>query len=227
MEEGIPCGFSVHRAYGRYLFRDLKRVRFTNFEIRSKAKHIFEKADPYAFYAEIRPKSASIVYDINKYRGTTPVDENAFKKKLAGIACFSIRSPSWFMDEDDRRGQQISHLSGELADKLIGYVKKMGYTHIELLPVSEHPLDASWGYQTIGYFAPTSRHGKPEDFMYFVDKCHQADIGVILDWVPAHFPTDGHGLGFFDGTYLYEHADPRKGFHPDWGTKIFNSAEKR
>ncbi len=197
------------------------------FEILSKInKHLSEKADPYAFYAEIRPKSASIVYDINRYQW----NDNAWMKSRPGknwfespVAIYEVHPGSWMRapEEGDR---YLTYR--EMAGKLIHYVKGMGYTHIELMPVTEHPLDASWGYQTIGYFAPTSRYGKPEDFMYFVDQCHQNNIGVILDWAPAHFPTDGHGLGFFDGTCLYEHEDPRKGFHPDWGTKIFNYGRK-
>ena len=204
----------------------LEEGEIYKFQIRSKSKHIFEKADPYAFYAETRPKSASIVYNIDKHQwnDSTWMKKRSRKNWLESpVSLYEVHLGSWMrMTGEDNRFLTYR----ELADKLIGYVKEMGYTHIELLPVSEHPLDASWGYQTVGYFAPTSRHGKPEDFMYFVDKCHQADIGVILDWVPAHFPTDGHGLGFFDGTYLYEHADPRQGFHPDWGTKIFNFGRK-
>jgi 1,4-alpha-glucan branching enzyme len=110
----------------------------------------------------------------------------------------------------------------ELAESLIPYIKEMGFTHVEILPVAEHPLDASWGYQVIGYFSLTSRYGAPQDFMFFVDQCHQNGIGVILDWVPAHFPRDYHALGLFDGTHLYEHMDPRKGEHKEWGTCVFN-----
>jgi 1,4-alpha-glucan branching enzyme len=192
------------------------------FQIKSGSKAIFEKADPYAFYAEIRPKSASIVYDIDKYRWSDAAWMRERSKKdwfELPISVYEAHLGSWMRAPEENNG--FLTYQG-LADRLIKYVREMGYTHIELLPVSEHPLDASWGYQTTGYFAPTSRHGKPEDFMNLVDRCHQSGIGVILDWVPAHFPTDGHGLGFFDGTYLYEHSDPRKGYHPDWGTKIFN-----
>jgi 1,4-alpha-glucan branching enzyme len=204
----------------------LKEGEVYKFQIKSKKKQILEKADPYAFYSEIRPKSASIVHDINKYQWNDAAWMKSRQKKNwfeSPISIYEVHLGSWMRaPEEDNRYLTYR----ELAERLIRYLKEMGYTHIELLPVTEHPLDASWGYQTIGYFAATSRHGKPNDFMYFVDKCHQNNIGVILDWVPAHFPTDGHGLGFFDGTCLYEHEDPRKGFHPDWGTKIFNYGRK-
>jgi 1,4-alpha-glucan branching enzyme len=193
------------------------------FKIKSSfKKHITEKADPYAFYSESRPKSASIVHDINKYRWNDREWIKMRSKKNwleSPVSIYEVHLGSWMrIPEEENRFLTYR----ETADRLIDYVKGMGYTHIELLPVTEHPLDASWGYQTIGYFATTSRFGTPEDFMYFVDKCHQNGIGVIIDWAPAHFPTDSHGLGVFDGTCLYEHQDPQKGFHPDWGTKIFN-----
>ncbi|MGQ9569753.1 MAG: 1,4-alpha-glucan branching protein GlgB [Thermodesulfovibrionales bacterium] len=201
----------------------LKEGVLYKFEIKSRfKKQIMEKADPYAFYFELRPKSASIVYDINKYKWN---DKEWMKMRSrknwleSPISIYEVHLGSW-MRVPEEGNRFLTYR--ETAERLIKYVKKMGYTHIELLPITEHPLDASWGYQTIGYFAPTSRYGSPEDFMYFVDKCHQNGIGVIIDWTPAHFPTDGHGLGVFDGTCLYEHTDPRKGFHPDWGTKIFN-----
>jgi 1,4-alpha-glucan branching enzyme len=193
------------------------------FDITSRYhRHHAVKADPYGFYFEHRPKSASVVHDINKYRWR---DNGWIKRRQrrnwfeSPVSIYEVHLGSWMRvpDEDDRF---LTYT--ELADTLIEYVKEMGYTHIELLPVCEHPLDASWGYQTIGYFAPTSRFGTPEDFMFFVDQCHQNGIGVILDWAPAHFPKDGHGLGFFDGTCLYEHADPQKGEHKEWGTLVFN-----
>ncbi|MBI5103227.1 MAG: 1,4-alpha-glucan branching protein GlgB [Nitrospirae bacterium] len=193
------------------------------FDIRSRYnRHHAIKADPYAFYFEHRPKSASIVHDINKYRWRDGRWMKMRKQKKwveSPVSIYEAHLGSWMRvpEEDDR---PLTYR--ELAGTLIEYVKQMGYTHIELLPVCEHPLDASWGYQTIGYFAPTSRFGTPEDFMFFIDACHNNNIGVILDWAPAHFPRDGHGLGFFDGTYLYEHEDPRKGEHRDWGTLIFN-----
>lgn len=193
------------------------------FEIRSRYnKFTAQKADPFAFSFELRPKSASIVYDINGYQWTDRkwMEERSKTHWLdSPVSMYEVHLGSW-MRAPEEGSRWLTYR--ELADKLIPYVKEMGYTHIELLPITEHPLDASWGYQTLGYFAPTCRHGEPKDFMYFMDRCHQAGLGVVLDWVPAHFPTDGHGLGFFDGTCLYEHEDPRKGFHPDWGTKIFN-----
>lgn len=193
------------------------------FEIRSRVNgYVVQKTDPFGFYFELRPKSASIVYDINGYKWSDSLwmQERRHKNWLGSpISIYEVHLGSW-MRVPEEGNRWLTYR--EIADKLIAYVRDAGYTHIELLPVNEHPLDASWGYQAIGYFAPTSRHGEPHDFMYFIDKCHQAGIGVILDWVPAHFPADGHGLSFFDGTCLYEHEDPKKGFHPDWGTKIFN-----
>ena len=137
----------------------------------------------------------------------------------APMSIYEVHLGSWKRPGDDP-SRWLDYR--ELAHQLVDYCKQMGYTHMELMPVSEHPFSGSWGYQTVGYFAVTSRYGSPEDFMYFVDHCHQNGIGVILDWVPAHFPRDGHGLRMFDGTHLYEHADPRQGEHPDWGTLIFN-----
>ena len=169
------------------------------FNIQSKSGEILEKADPYAFRSEIRPKSASIVHDIDKYTWNDAkwLSEREHHNALdAPISMYEVHLGSWMrVPEDGNR--YLSYR--ELAQKLAEYVKDMGYTHVQLMPVTEHPLDASWGYQTIGYFAPTSRFGKPEEFMYFVDYMHQNGIGIILDWVPAHFPKDGHGLARFDG----------------------------
>jgi 1,4-alpha-glucan branching enzyme len=179
-----------------------------------------EKIDPYAFYAELRPNTASIVVDLDTYTWqdsewmANRVTQNALNQPMS---IYEVHLGSWKRKSDN---QWLNYR--ELADELVPYVKDMGYTHIETMPVAEHPFDGSWGYQVTGYYAPTSRYGSPQDFMYFVDKCHQAGIGVILDWVPAHFPKDGHALSFFDGTHLYSHADPRQGEHPDWGTYIFN-----
>lgn len=179
-----------------------------------------QKSDPYGFTSEMRPKTASVVWDLSKYTWhddewiAARAEKNGLK---APICIYEVHLGSW-----RKRPEGTWMTYRDMAHELVGYVKDMGFTHIELMPVAEHPLDASWGYQVTGYFAPTSRYGTPEDFMYFVDQCHQNGIGVILDWVPAHFPKDGHALSYFDGTHLYEHADSRQGEHPDWGTLIFN-----
>ena len=180
------------------------------------------KSDPYGFAAEKRPDNASVVVDIDKHQWNDAawLTQRASQDWLhSPMSIYEVHMGSWRRRRDDGN-RWLTYR--ELADELIAYVKGMGYTHIEMMPVMEHPLDKSWGYQTVGYFAVTSRFGTPEDFMYFVDRCHQEGIGVILDWTPAHFPRDAHGLAFFDGTHLYEHADPRKGAHPDWGTLVFN-----
>jgi 1,4-alpha-glucan branching enzyme len=191
------------------------------FEILSRVgDHLGIKSDPYGFAAEMRPKSASVVCNIDGYQWNDSgwIAARETRDWLhAPMSIYEVHVGSWRRTPD---GRWLSYR--ELADQLIPYVKELGYTHIELMPIMEHPLDASWGYQTIGYYAVTSRYGTPADFMYFVDRCHQAGIGVILDWTPAHFPRDGHGLSLFDGTHLYEHEDPRRGAHPDWGTLVFN-----
>ena len=178
------------------------------FEILSNAIGTVQlKADPYAFYSEVRPKTGSIVYDIHSYEWNDDewVDRRENHNWLAApVSIYEVHLGSWrrHVEEGNR---WLTY--AELADELIPYVKRMGFTHIELLPVMEHPFDGSWGYQAIGYFAATSRYGKPADLMRFIDRCHQEGIGVLLDWPPAHFPNDGHGLAWFDGTHLYEHAE--------------------
>lgn len=191
------------------------------YDIRSQVNgYCVQKTDPYGFYTERRPQNASIVADIHEYEWgdaawmTERQEQNVLN---APMSIYEVHLGSWRRDAD---GEWLDYR--ELAHQLVDYALKMGYTHLELLPIAEHPLDASWGYQVTGYYAVSSRYGTPEDFMYFVDYCHQHGIGVILDWVPAHFPKDGHALSYFDGTHLYEHADPRQGEHPDWGTYIFN-----
>jgi 1,4-alpha-glucan branching enzyme len=193
------------------------------FEILSRfGGHLGLKSDPYGFSGELRPKNASIVRSIDGYTWKDKEWIEARTKRdwlHSPMSIYELHAGSWKRrPEEDNRWLTYR----ELAAELVPYVKQMGYTHIELLPIMEHPLDLSWGYQTVGYFAVTSRYGTPADFMYFVDRCHQEGIGVLLDWTPAHFPRDGHGLGFFDGTHLYEHADPKRGEQPDWGTFVFN-----
>jgi 1,4-alpha-glucan branching enzyme len=178
------------------------------------------KADPFAFACETPPKSASVVWNIDKHQWSDAAWMEARTKVdllKAPVSVYEVHIESWLRTP---RGESLSYR--ELAVQLVEYIKLMGYTHVEFLPIMEYPFSGSWGYQVIGYFAPTSRFGTPDDFKFLVDACHQAGIGVIVDWVPGHFPKDAHGLAFFDGTALYEHADPRKGEHRDWGTKIFN-----
>ena len=180
-----------------------------------------DKADPIGLLHEMPPRTASVVWDLDyQWSDQAWMRQRAEKNSLhAPMSIYEVHLGSWMrVPEDDNRSLSYR----EIAPKLAEYVRRMNFTHVELLPIMEHPFFASWGYQTTGYFAPTSRHGTPQDFMYLVDHLHQQGIGVILDWVPSHFPSDAHGLAYFDGTHLYEHADARKGFHPDWKTYIFN-----
>ena len=180
---------------------------------------ITEKADPFALYCEHPPHTASIIWDLDyKWKDDkwmkSRKDTNGLDKPYS---VYEVHLGSWRRNE---QGKFLTYL--ELADQLVSYVKEVGFTHVEFMPIMEYPYDPSWGYQLVGYFAPTSRFGKPQDFMVLVDKLHQAGIGVILDWVPSHFPDDAHGLGYFDGSNLYEHPDRRKGYHPDWKSLVFN-----
>ena len=190
------------------------------YEIKAKGGLVFLKADPYANAAELRPNTASVIADLNQFTWTDSQWMEKRKKtntKTAPMAVYEMHLGSWRKPD-----QKDFYNYRELAPMIAEYVKEMGYTHIELLPVMEHPFDGSWGYQVTGYYAPTSRYGKPEDFMFFMNYMHEQGIGVILDWVPAHFPRDAFGLAQFDGTCLYEHFDPRQGSHPHWGTLIYN-----
>ncbi len=192
------------------------------YELKGPDGSVFLKSDPYGFYMERRPNTASIVTQLEGYEWqdtewlTQRAANDIFEQP---INIYEVHLGSWRRSPDDPEAF-LDYRT--LADQLIEYVTEMGYTHIELMPLAEHPLDDSWGYQVTGYYAATSRYGKPHDLMYLIDRCHQAGIGVIMDWVPGHFPKDAHGLAYFDGTALYEHADPRQGEHRDWGTKIFN-----
>ncbi len=194
------------------------------FRITTPSGELCDKADPYGFAMELRPRTGSVVTDLSHY---TWQDQDWMANRQhpqalnAPITIYEVHLGSWKKIPDKKWG--LRYLSyRELADTLIPYVVDLGYTHLELLPIAEHPFDGSWGYQVLGFYAPTSRYGTPEDFMYFIDQCHAAGLGVILDWVPAHFPKDGAGLHLFDGTHLYAHANPMQGEHRDWGTMIFN-----
>ncbi|MGH9471054.1 MAG: 1,4-alpha-glucan branching protein GlgB [Terriglobia bacterium] len=211
-QSGVWEGFvSGVRGGSRYKFQVYSR--YQGYQI--------DKSDPLAFCGEIAPQNASIVCDLSYGWADKDWMENRHARngRFSPIAIYEVHLGSW-MRSPDNPGAFLSYR--DLAPRLAEYVQKMGFTHIEFLPVMEHPYYPSWGYQTTGYFAPTSRYGSPQDFMRLVDLLHQQGIGVILDWVPSHFPTDGHGLGYFDGTHLYEHADWRRGFHPEWKSFIFN-----
>jgi len=200
----------------------LKPGLLYKFEIRTGDGTLLIKSDPFAFHFEKRPKTAAIVHDIEGFPWTDQgwMAERAAQDSLSlPAAIYEVHLGSWRRRvEEDNRWLTYE----EAADELVPYVKDMGFNYVQFLPLSEHPFDASWGYQVTGYYAPTSRHGTPQDLMYLVDRCHAEGLGVILDWVPAHFPKDPHGLEYFDGTHLYEHEDPRQGLHRDWDTLIFN-----
>jgi 1,4-alpha-glucan branching enzyme len=194
----------------------------TNYKYRIQSHNnniITEKADPFALYCQHPPEIASVIWDLDyKWKDSKWMETRASKNALnQPYSVYEVHLGSWKRNE---KGEFLTYI--ELATELVNYIKETGFTHVEFMPIMEYPYDPSWGYQLVGYFAPTSRFGKPQDFMFLVDKLHEAGIGVILDWVPSHFPDDAHGLGFFDGSNLYEHPDRRKGYHPDWKSLVFN-----
>jgi len=203
----------------------LQQGELYRYEIKTRYQgYMAVKTDPYGFAAELRPKTASVVWDLERYHWSDRQWMAARRERNrldAPIAVYEVHLGSWKRELDPKYGTRWLTYR-ELADQLVPYAVEMGYTHLEIMPITEYPFDGSWGYQATGYFAPTSRYGTPDDFRYFVDRAHQAGLGIVVDWVPAHFPKDGHGLSFFDGTHLYEHADARMGEHQDWGTLIYN-----
>ena len=219
-----------HRLYNRWdesgiwegFIPNIKAGELYKYRIKSAFNdYIVEKADPFAFYSEVPPKTASVIWSLNhKWKDSSWMKSRNNKNSLSGpISIYEIHLGSW-KKVPDENFRSLSYR--EVANQLIEHVQDAGFTHVEFLPLMEHPFYGSWGYQICGFFSPTSRYGTPEDLMYLIDSLHQSGIGVIFDWVPSHFPTDLHGLGYFDGTHLYEHADPKKGFHPDWSSYIFN-----
>lgn len=206
--EGFISGIGSGSAYKYHIIS-----RYNNYKV--------DKGDPYAFRWEVSPKTASLVWDLDYEWGDNEwmKTRNTRNALDAPFAVYEVHFGSWRrVPEEGNRFLTYREMAHYLAD----YVKEIGFTHVEFLPIMEHPFYGSWGYQTVGYFAPTSRYGTPQDFMYLIDHLHQNGIGIILDWVPSHFPSDEHGLAYFDGTYLYEHSDPKKGFHPEWNSYIFN-----
>ncbi len=209
----------------------MKEGTVYKYEIKNRKNEPMLKADPYGNYSELRPNTASVVWDINKFQWTDEkwmTERDAQDGKTKPMAIYEMHLGSWIRKQHElnEAGEAIVgsefYNYREIAPRLADYIKEMGYTHVELLPIMEHPLDASWGYQVSGYYSPTSRYGNPDDFKYFMNYLHEQGIGVILDWVPAHFPRDSYGLACFDGTCVYEHQDPRQGAHPHWGTLIYN-----
>ena len=201
----------------------MKTGELDKFAVTARDGRVLYKADPFAFAAEYRPGTASITADISGFRWTDSVwmeKREQTDRTKEPMSIYEVHLGSW--RKKNRPEKDGFYTYAEAAHELAAYVKEMGYTHVELMGIAEHPFDGSWGYQVTGYFAPTSRYGTPKEFMYFVNYLHRHGIGVILDWVPAHFPRDAHGLADFDGEPLFEYADPRKGEHPDWGTKVFD-----